>query len=412
MPLLDRDLIRNELLRDASWAWSHAADGEFLGMGLVYYTITYALRARLAVCLGSGGGFVPRLMRQAQRDAGIATESRTILVDANLPSAGWGSPTWLAPDSFFRQHFADVEVTLQSTTDAARILFAARGPVIDYLHIDANHSFAACLEDFSTYRPLLRPGALVTLHDTNWPGAGVGQVVEYLRTRADCEVIDLPEQGAGTALVKVLGTPGKSVPVTSERLRVERREEARLCEPGGMGWAYLESAAFQSRSALAAHFVRNCQSVVEIGGGKTPIDRFAFGIVRDIVVVDPFIRESVSNGGDGLPTVRHLRARFQELDFHCSPDTDLGVVMLGFELQGMEDADWCRLIELVDAARVCVVEFPTSWDMSRNQFAHLRAQTSLRETFQCKLDLSGNDVGDLSNSWPPRFDREFHVLER
>lgn len=61
---------------------------------------TFLLRAKLAVCLGSGGGFVPRLTRQAQRDLGIATHGRTILVVANRPEAGWGAPARLRQRRF------------------------------------------------------------------------------------------------------------------------------------------------------------------------------------------------------------------------------------------------------------------------------------------------------------------------
>lgn len=64
-------------------------------MGLIYYGFVYAQQAEVAVCLRLGGGFVPRMMRQAQRDLGIADRARTILVDANRPQAGWGAPAWL-----------------------------------------------------------------------------------------------------------------------------------------------------------------------------------------------------------------------------------------------------------------------------------------------------------------------------
>src|SRR5437660_12068466 len=121
--LLNKDLITELLTRDAAWEWSHGADGDYLGMGLLYYSLVYALKAKVAVCLGSGGGFVPRLMRQAQRDLGIAAVSRTILIDANKPEAGWGAPEWPAEDSFFRTHFPDVEIIIDTTRNAAENLF-------------------------------------------------------------------------------------------------------------------------------------------------------------------------------------------------------------------------------------------------------------------------------------------------
>ena len=53
------------MCREAAWKESHAATASFLGSGILYYSFTYMLKAKVAVCLGSGGGFVPRLMRQA-----------------------------------------------------------------------------------------------------------------------------------------------------------------------------------------------------------------------------------------------------------------------------------------------------------------------------------------------------------
>src|SRR5690349_21274860 len=89
MGLIDAEFVETSLTKEAPFCESHGAQGSYLGIGLLYYSLVYARRTRVAVCLGSGGGFVPRLMRQAQRDLGIDADSRTILVDADLPQAGW-----------------------------------------------------------------------------------------------------------------------------------------------------------------------------------------------------------------------------------------------------------------------------------------------------------------------------------
>src|SRR5688572_17442209 len=94
MTLLNTDYIKDVLNRDAPWAGSHGSDGErYLGGGLLYYALAYMSRARLCVCLGSAGGFVPRLMRQAQRDLGLEG-ARTILVDANIGLTAASHPRW------------------------------------------------------------------------------------------------------------------------------------------------------------------------------------------------------------------------------------------------------------------------------------------------------------------------------
>jgi hypothetical protein len=414
-PLLDSAQIESMLTREAPWSESHGADGAYVGTGLLYYTLTYVTRAEVAVCLGSGGGFVPRLMRQAQRDAGIADGARTILVDGDVPQAGWGSPQWLAPDSFFRANYPDVEVLLARTSDAA-VQLAEQELRIDYLHIDADHSFTGCLEDFRRYRPLLRVGSLVTLHDTNLAHAGVKHVLEHLRARADCELIDLVEAGTGTALLRIVdeGTPDPSpLPAAAgAAIEIERRPGAPRLDPPTMEWRYLRSEAFSVRNVLAAHFVRDCPTVVEIGGWHTPIDAYLTGAHDAVVVVDPFIREATLEELGGRPCrVRHVRARFQDLAWTVRRD-DFGLVILGLDLEGLSADDEQALTELVRRARTTVIEFPSSWGPSRVQYERLLAESGADVRVRTRLDLAGNDFGDLSNSWPPRVERELYVLGR
>ena len=50
------------------YRWSHGATDFHLGDGLLIYAVIQYLRAKTCVCLGSGGGFIPRLMTQARYD--------------------------------------------------------------------------------------------------------------------------------------------------------------------------------------------------------------------------------------------------------------------------------------------------------------------------------------------------------
>jgi Glycosyltransferase like family 2 len=413
--LLDSRLIADLLTREAPWRESHGADGTHLGMGLLYYSLTYALRADVAVCLGSGGGFVPRLMRQAQRDLGIADETRTILVDGNVPEGGWGHPLWLDDDSFFRREYPDVEIVLQRTDEAAESFFAPQALRIRYLHVDADHSLEGALGDFLCYRPFLETGSVVTLHDTSLPGAGVRHVVEHLRARADCEVVDFPEVGFGTAVVRITSDrPPREAPrVPTDRssaVDVTRKRGAVTLDPPLTQWRYLRSEAFCTRQALAAHFVRDCPTVVELGAWHTPIDRYLTGPHTSVLVVDPFIRDSErTDPNGGRCRVRHVRARFQDLSWRIVRPQEYGLVILGLDFD-LSEADEPLLFELVDGARVTVIEFAASWELARRQYARIRASTHVKEILRLGLDLGGNDLGDLANSWPPRVERELHVL--
>jgi hypothetical protein len=414
-PLIDRELVEDALTHDAPWCETHGASGDYLGWGLLYYALTYATRAQLAVCLGSGGGFVPRMMRQAQRDAGIADSARTILVDGNVPEAEWGSPAWLDEDSFLRTAYPDIELVIARTSTAADEVFARHALAIDYLHIDADHSFDGCLADFVQYRPFLRVGSLVTLHDSQYPGAGVDRVVEYLRTRRDCELVDVEEAGTGTAVLRITSDVAPAAAPASHddraAVRLTRKPDPTALDPPARDWEYLVSDAFSVRSVLAAHFVRDCPTVIEIGGWRTPIDRHLTGHHTSVVVVDPFIEDAARGELNGAPCdVRHLRAGVQDVTWEVLVPGGYGLVMLGLDLERLSDDDERALFDLIGGAAVTVIEFPSSWHRSQELYARILAGTGLVERVGTGLDLAGNDFGDLSKSWPPRVERELHVL--
>ena len=50
------------------YRWSHGADDMHLGDGLIIYTLVQFFKFKTLVCLGSGGGFIPRIMTQARFD--------------------------------------------------------------------------------------------------------------------------------------------------------------------------------------------------------------------------------------------------------------------------------------------------------------------------------------------------------
>lgn len=50
------------------YRWTHGATDVHLGDGLLVYSIIQHMRAKNCVCIGSGGGFIPRLMTKARLD--------------------------------------------------------------------------------------------------------------------------------------------------------------------------------------------------------------------------------------------------------------------------------------------------------------------------------------------------------
>ncbi|KAL3908907.1 MAG: hypothetical protein SGILL_008303 [Bacillariaceae sp.] len=193
--LLNMDLIKSTLLKEAPWAESHGANHDtFLGGALLYYAYAYAFQSSTIVVLGSGGGFVPRVLKQAQRDleaSGRPGPFHLYLVDAHLPQAGWGS-TFYADnmDTIMRKNYNDIHYIFNLTDDGYNIL-KDRGVKIDYLHVDADHGFEQSWKDFDNYSKLLSERAVVSIHDTcrdtnrSCHVTGVAQTVDKVRSEMD-----------------------------------------------------------------------------------------------------------------------------------------------------------------------------------------------------------------------------------
>jgi len=163
---------------------------------------------------------------------------------------------------------------------------------------------------------------------------------------------------------------------------------------------------------IAAFFLRDCPSIIEIGSGKTPIYNFLIGRHKEIIVLDPFIQEGRRNRLNGAPcSIQHIRARFQDMIWEIQQPKEYGLVLLGMELKGLSHEDFQTLFDLVNNAKLTVIEYPPSWGPSHEQFSYISSNTNTKIIFNCELNYSGNNMGDLENSWPPRFDRKICVLE-
>lgn len=198
MDLLNPITIRKYITAHAKCKHHHGSTEDYIGAGIIYYSLVYLLKAKLCVCLGSGGGFVPRIMRQAQRDLGISDISKTVIVDGNMPLEGWGSPDYFVGPTFFTDNF-DVELIEKKTVDAVVDLGK-----IDYLHIDANHEYEHVKEDFWNYRKLMSVYSFVTFHDTDSsvPSVGVSRFLRELRMNKRFEIFNFPFIGEGSAIVQ------------------------------------------------------------------------------------------------------------------------------------------------------------------------------------------------------------------
>ena len=152
---------------------THGATDKHLGDTLIIYSLIQMMRSKIVVCLGSGGGFVPRVMVQAHRglkEQGIFEEYnvwnkiQVYVVDA--ANGVGGNNDWTDKESFFRKNFYP-RVILDTTENAYYNYFVKEDLKIDYLHIDADHSYEGVKKDFELYSKLLNPNGIISIHDTD-----------------------------------------------------------------------------------------------------------------------------------------------------------------------------------------------------------------------------------------------------
>tara|TARA_R110000851_G_scaffold25458_1_gene73216 strand:- start:6275 stop:7033 length:759 start_codon:yes stop_codon:yes gene_type:complete len=158
------------------YRWTHGATDNHLGDGLLLYSIVQLMRYKTIICLGSGGGFVPRILTQARLDLydqGIFEGDRdynwgdigvTYLVDA--ANGIGGVVDYLEEDSFFRSTFYPRYIK-ETTENAYYNFFVKQDIKADFIHIDAGHSYEDVKLDFDLYSKLLKPNGMISIHDTD-----------------------------------------------------------------------------------------------------------------------------------------------------------------------------------------------------------------------------------------------------
>jgi hypothetical protein len=166
----------NLIYTPINYRWTHGATDLHLGDGLMIYSLIQFNRAKTCVCIGTGGGFIPRLMTQSRVDlwhqkifegnpsnewGDIGT---TIIVDASNGVGGFTD--WTEEDSFLRKHFSP-QIILETSEKAFYDYFVRQDIKIDYLHIDGDHSYEGVKKDFELYSTIMSENGIITIHDTD-----------------------------------------------------------------------------------------------------------------------------------------------------------------------------------------------------------------------------------------------------
>jgi len=171
--ILNHEYIEQEITtnqgKDFRYRWSHGATNKHMGDGMILYSLMYFFKPKISVCLGSGNGFIPRIMSKVNDDLECegfhksGDRPETYLVDAFNGIAG--IPDWDL-DSFFPTAFR-VNVLKTTTEKAYYEYFIKRDMKIDMLWIDADHTYEGIKKDFDLYSQIMSENGIIIIHDTD-----------------------------------------------------------------------------------------------------------------------------------------------------------------------------------------------------------------------------------------------------
>jgi cephalosporin hydroxylase len=152
----------------------------------------------------------------------LAADPNATIISVDLPAGlyGGGYPEWKT--HLFRRiigrgptiHF--VRADSHSPDTVAHVKSLLGGRPIDVLFIDGDHSYAGVATDFRMYRPLVRPGGLIGLHDILEnrydPDIQVAKFWSELKSSYEVEeIVDSPAQGHFGVGVFVVPEPEREV---------------------------------------------------------------------------------------------------------------------------------------------------------------------------------------------------------
>ncbi len=154
---------------------------------------------------------------------------------------------------------------------------------------------------------------------------------------------------------------------------------------------HLAGAAAALRQVLAAHAVRHCPHVVEIGGAGLPITGFLTHQPASVTVIDPKIPAYAADTLNGAPCrLRHIAAKLQEVVL--APPGPYALVLLGLSLKpfGRRGAVPPELLALAAGAAVLVIDYARELERAQGQIGALTATRS--DAPAIDLELTINDA--------------------
>ena len=175
----------------------------------------------------------------------------------------------------------------------------------------------------------------------------------------------------------------------------------------GQDLPHLSGPAAAIRQVLAAHFVRGCPHVLEIGGHRRPVTGYLTHAPLSVTSIDPKTAEYEAEELNGRPCrVRHIARKFQDVELDFAPRS-YGLVLLGYSLKpfGKREPLGKLMFSLLDNASVVVIDYTPEFERAASQVPSILARPTL--TSYCSFELK---LEDPEIAATPYARRRFHVL--
>jgi hypothetical protein len=178
--ITNQDFIKERITTNngdsVPYRWTHGATEDHLGDGIIVYSLIQHMRAKNCLCIGSGGGFIPRIITQARLDLhkqGIfegddnlswGNIGVTYLVDA---CNGVGGPNDLEDENSYYRCTFHPRLIKSTSEEAYYNFFVMQDIKLDFIFIDGDHSYEGVKKDFELYSQLLTDKGIIIIHDTD-----------------------------------------------------------------------------------------------------------------------------------------------------------------------------------------------------------------------------------------------------
>lgn len=159
---------------------------------------------------------------------------------------------------------------------------------------------------------------------------------------------------------------------------------------------YLSSPAFKQRLVEAAKWVADVPTIIEVGGGKNPLD--AYVQQSKLVVIDPEIKrkeddERIIHVGKGFEQAWEKEIAFDDQRF--------AVVIMGLELK-MPDHGWNKLYDYIERSEKTVIEWSVQYSLAKTLLKTILKNTTKQITQEKEFDFSQENWADLPEAYPLR----------